>query len=295
MSSPYDLDARWAAKGEDLFWNGYQVHICETCDGGHGSDPGGDPGGARPQPPVPNVITNVATTHAAVPDSVMTTPIHRALAERELPPAEHYVDSGYPSVRLVCGALRDFGVELVSPLLADTSPQGRAGGGFDRASFDIDFDTRQARCPQGKISSSWSPCTQRDTDAIVIKFDTATCAPCPVRGQCTTAKRARRQLTVPPPELHQAQLAARSAQHSTDWQAPLRHPSRRRSHHAPSRRRDRHPSRPLPRPGQNPPPARVLRRRPQHDLTRRPVERSTARPGPHQPPHPTRPRPGRMT
>jgi len=23
VSSPYDLDARWAAKGEDLFWNGY--------------------------------------------------------------------------------------------------------------------------------------------------------------------------------------------------------------------------------------------------------------------------------
>jgi len=122
-------------------------------------------------------------------------------------------------VAQVCGALRDFGVELVSPLLADTCPQARAGAGFDRISFDIDFDTRQARCPQGKTSSSWSPCTQRGTDATVITFDTATCVPCPVGAQCTTAKRARRQLTVPPPELHQAQLAARSAQHSTDWQA----------------------------------------------------------------------------
>jgi hypothetical protein len=24
--------ARWAAKGEDLYWNGYKVHITETCD-----------------------------------------------------------------------------------------------------------------------------------------------------------------------------------------------------------------------------------------------------------------------
>jgi len=197
-----------------------KVHLSETCDGGHGSDPGGDPGVARPQPPLPDVITNVATTHAAVPDSAMTTPIHQALVQRELLPAEHYLDSGYPSVALVAGALRDFGVELVSPLLADTSPQARADAGFDRVSFDIDFDARQARCPQDKISSSGSSCTQRGTDAIVIKFDTTTCAPCPVRGQCTTAKRAGRQLTVPPRELHQAQLAAHSAQHSTDTGGP---------------------------------------------------------------------------
>jgi hypothetical protein len=26
LTSPYDVDARWAAKGEDLFWNGYKIH-----------------------------------------------------------------------------------------------------------------------------------------------------------------------------------------------------------------------------------------------------------------------------
>jgi hypothetical protein len=26
LTSPYDTDARWAAKGDDLFWNGYKVH-----------------------------------------------------------------------------------------------------------------------------------------------------------------------------------------------------------------------------------------------------------------------------
>ncbi|MFL4908228.1 transposase [Streptomyces sp. MMS24-I2-30] len=26
-ASPYDPDARWAAKGEDLFWMGYKVHL----------------------------------------------------------------------------------------------------------------------------------------------------------------------------------------------------------------------------------------------------------------------------
>ncbi|MFJ3251246.1 transposase, partial [Streptomyces sp. NPDC088770] len=32
LASPYDPDARWAAKGDDLFWLGYKVHLTETCD-----------------------------------------------------------------------------------------------------------------------------------------------------------------------------------------------------------------------------------------------------------------------
>ncbi|MFB7918668.1 hypothetical protein [Streptomyces sp. NPDC056061] len=32
LASPYAPDARWAAKGEDLFWMGYKVHLTETCD-----------------------------------------------------------------------------------------------------------------------------------------------------------------------------------------------------------------------------------------------------------------------
>ena len=31
MISPYDLDARWGVK-RDTFWNGYKVHVTETCD-----------------------------------------------------------------------------------------------------------------------------------------------------------------------------------------------------------------------------------------------------------------------
>lgn len=31
ITSPYDTDARWAAKGDELFWNGYKVHLTETC------------------------------------------------------------------------------------------------------------------------------------------------------------------------------------------------------------------------------------------------------------------------
>ncbi len=150
-------------KGDELYWNGYKVHVTETCDT---PDPTPDSGGGDR----PNIIVGVATTDATVPDTKMTDPIHAALAARDLLPAEHYLDSGYPSAALVLDSLRRWGVTLVTPLLADQSRQARAGAGYDRASFTIDFDSQQARCPQGQTSTWWNPVTQRGTDAIAIKF-----------------------------------------------------------------------------------------------------------------------------
>ncbi|MFI9597640.1 hypothetical protein [Nonomuraea sp. NPDC052265] len=167
LTSPYDTDARWAAKGDDLFWNGYKVHVSETCDNTPDAVAAAA-GTGEPQPP--NLITNVTTTDATVPDSQATDPIHQALARRGLLPAEHYLDSGYPSAELLVGAREKFGIALVTPMLLDQSPQARARRGFDRTAFTIDWNNRQVTCPQGKRNTSWTPCTQRGTDAIVIRF-----------------------------------------------------------------------------------------------------------------------------
>jgi transposase len=222
ITSPYDLDARWGVK-RDTFWNGYKVHVTETCGTGGARDDdtaaSGDPGGGRAAAPAPHLITGVETTDATVPDNQMTEPVHDRLAGRGLLPAEHYVDSGYPSAELLVSSLATFGITLVTPMLADTSSQARAGAGFDRAAFDIDFDARQATCPQGQASSSWNPVTQRGTDTIVITFAASVCGPCPVRELCTISGRRRRQLTVHPRQVHQAQLAARAAQDTRDFQA----------------------------------------------------------------------------
>ncbi|HEU4396594.1 MAG TPA: IS1182 family transposase [Actinomycetota bacterium] len=223
LSSPYDTDARWSVK-RDTFWNGYKVHVSETCappdQATASTSARARPDAApAPAPDLPNIITNVATTDATVPDVAMTEPIHARLAARALLPAEHYLDSGYPSAELVVESMAAFGITLVTPLLLDHSPQARAGKGFDKAAFTIDFDRAQATCPQGQTSSSWSPATQRGSETIVVTFAAATCAPCPVRQQCTTSKKRRRQLTLYPRDLHEAQQAGRAAQASADWQA----------------------------------------------------------------------------
>jgi transposase len=202
--SPYDTDARRGGK-RDLFWTGYKLHISETCTGA------GD--GARPEPePLPNIITNVATTDASLPDTAMTTPIHDSLARRGLLPTQHLVDSGYPSADLLIESTDRYQITLVTPMLGDVSPQARAGAGFAAAAFDIDFDAQQATCPQGQVSASWSPAQQRGTDTIVVKFDTHTCRPCPLRAQCTTATRGGRQLTIRPRHIHHAVTEARARQ-----------------------------------------------------------------------------------
>ncbi len=210
LTSPYDTDARWGVK-RDTFWNGYEVHLSETCDqpevGGDADTAdaaAGQQGQAPPAGELPNLITGVATTDATVADQAMTEPIHRQLAGRGLLPGEHYVDSGYPSAELIVGARATFGIALITPVLQDTSPQARAGAGFDRAAFHIDWDAQQVRCPQGHPSASWSACTQRGTQAVVVKFPAPLCQACPVRHQCTTTSRGGRQLTFRPRQVQQA-------------------------------------------------------------------------------------------
>ena len=219
LISPYDLDARYGVK-RDHGWNGYKVHFTETCDvpgapAGAGPDegPGPDEGrGGRP-----NLITGVATTEATVGDAAMTTPIHEQLDGRGLLPREHLVDSGYPSAGLIVHAARIFGITLVSPLLLDTSAQARAGTGYDKAAFSVDFDARRATCPQGTASSSWSPCQKNEGEAIVVSWAKSACLPCPVRQLCTSGK--RRQITLRPRDLHEAVAAARAEQATAQWKA----------------------------------------------------------------------------
>jgi hypothetical protein len=80
-----------------------------------------------PGPPGRGVNRRLETTDATVPGSQMTAPVHARLAGRHLLPDEHLVDSGYPTAELLVSSLATFGITLVTPMLADTSAQARAG------------------------------------------------------------------------------------------------------------------------------------------------------------------------
>jgi hypothetical protein len=167
----------------------------------------------------PNLITHVATTDATVPGIQMTGVIHGDPAGRDLAPGRHYPDSGYLSAAVMVAALTTWGIALTGPLLADTSARARAGHGYARADFTVDYDSQTVTCPQGKTSSSWTPCTQRGQAAAVATSAATDCGPCPARSQCTTSSKRRRQLTVLPRDLAEAQAAARTAEKTIPFRA----------------------------------------------------------------------------
>ena len=209
LASPYDLDARYAEK-HGTGWTGYKDHLTETV-----SDPADDdPVTGRAA--VPNLVTDVGTTHAAVPDVVMTEPVLDRLQDAGLLPGELAADSGYMSADLLISA-RQRGVTLIGPLLADTSPQARSGG-YTQDAFAIDWDREQVTCPQGTASRRWTPARQRDgSAAVVVQFPRAACGACPVRDKCTSSRRNGRQLYLRPRETFQAIADARAAQSTQQW------------------------------------------------------------------------------
>jgi transposase len=84
----------------------------------------------------------------------------------------------------------------------------------------IDWEAKQARCPQGHWSIKWTPGRDVSGDPVVrIRFDAATCRACPVRQVCTWAKDAPRQLTVRPQVYHEAIQAARQRLQTPEFTA----------------------------------------------------------------------------
>ena len=235
----------------------------------------------------------MATTDATVADNQIASVIDDGLARKNLAPGRHYLNSGYLSAALVVSEAARHGIALTGPLLADTSAQARAGHGYARADFAIDYDSETVTCPQGKTSVSWTPCTQRGKDAIVAKFSADDCGPCPARSLCTTSSRNRRQLTVPPRDLAEAQAAARAAQNTIPFQADYARRAGVRGRRAPGRQ-PRRPPRTLPRPAENPPRPRVHGLRAQPPAASRLLDRHPARPAADQPPGTPRTQPRRI-
>jgi hypothetical protein len=188
IQSPHETEARYRKrKGKE--WVGYVVQVTETAEKDE-----------------PHFITDIDTTHACSDDSQALGDIHARLSEREVLPAEHYVDRGYMSGRNLAHS-RDRGVNLMGRMRSDTSdPQ------FKQADFELDFETHQATCPAGKTSISWRDRPQEDGYCgAYVRFGEQ-CKDCSQREHCTTARRGR-TLKISP---YHAELSARRAEAQTE-------------------------------------------------------------------------------
>jgi len=206
ISSPYDLDAHYSKK-RTTSWVGYKVHVSETCEKDS-----------------PHLITHVETTTAPISDDARTAIIHEELKQKELLPDQHIVDTGYVDAQLLHRSQQDYGIDLIGPTRADYKWQAQQQTGFDAGHFQIDWQGKQATCPEGRISSSWTPAIDnRKNEVIKIKFSTKDCQCCPSLALCTQSTRQRRTITVRPEQHYQALQRARERAKTEDFKMLYAH------------------------------------------------------------------------
>ncbi len=116
----------------------------------------------------PQLITHVETTPAPRSSEGVLAAIHADLAEKELLPDQHLVDSGYVTVANLVQSQFDSGVDLVGPTLKTHWYQAETG--YDLTHFSIDWDAERVSCPQGRVSSSWTPVQDAGKSLIKVKF-----------------------------------------------------------------------------------------------------------------------------
>ena len=165
VESPYDTQARFRTRS-GTSWTGYIVHLTETCD-----DDSGPPDHARDDD----------HRHRARGE------VHRrdppALAGKGLAPGEHLVDAAYVDAELLVRSREEHGIDLVGPPRGNPTWQTKVEGGYTIDRFEVDWEHERVRCPQGKLSSAWSPQVDHaGTPYVSVMFRKADCGACPARA-----------------------------------------------------------------------------------------------------------------
>jgi hypothetical protein len=193
ISTPHDTGARYGNKGSHE-WIGYKLHVTETLD---------EDLGAR-------FITDMTITSAFIQDNTPVLDIQRHLIERQVPPAQQYVDQGYMSGANLQASLDQL-IDLRG-FIRDgnvTKPEG-----FRLPDFTIDVAHRQATCPTGAEAIHWSAIDPKvkNNVAFLVSFGKQ-CQDCPFfgPGRCTD-KPAGRTIAI---SRHHDLISARRAESTT--------------------------------------------------------------------------------
>lgn len=198
--SPYDPEAHFGNK-RSLTWTGYKVHLTESCDEER-----------------PHLITHVTTTAAGITDVTQTAVIHHALAQRHLLPQVHLADAGYVDAELIIQSATRYGIDLLGPVRPDVSWQAHTPEAFDIARFTVNWAKKSVMCPQGRVSSSWTPYQDPWGNRLIrIKFAHRDCIRCTHRALCTKAKTTPRCLSLRQQHEHQTLQLVRHDQETPAW------------------------------------------------------------------------------
>lgn len=175
--NPYDPQARESRK-RDTDWLGYKLHVMETSDENE---------------PV-HLVTQVAVTQATEGDQEKMHHLQPSPGSMAPRVQELEVDSGYVTGENLVD-LADDDIQVIGPVLPDTSWQAKQGYGRDQ--FQVDWQEHEATCPAGAKSQAWIPHEDpRGYGTIQVRFAAQTCQVCPVKVLCTTSKKGGRTITL---------------------------------------------------------------------------------------------------
>jgi len=168
MMSVVDPQMRHGRKSSAHRFNGYTGHIMEDLDA--------------------EWINHVMIDEANKGDGeVGTAPLRESQVSSGYRPDELLGDMAYGTADNRV-EYEEEDVDLISPV-----PEARnAHGKFSKDQFDMDLDAGEVTCPAGKTTTNWM--WTRDSQERKVKiytFDKDDCKECPLRSECTTARRGR--------------------------------------------------------------------------------------------------------
>lgn len=168
ITSPYDIEARYSRK-KSTAWTGYTVHFTETCEDDE-----------------PHVIVEVVSTDATTADGSVLEELHEDEAAHELLPQHHLVDTGYMDAEVLAESQRRYHVDLVGPVIPDTSWASQAAERFAHSDFLIDWQAKRVICPAGQASRDWGHIPDRHgKPSLRVRFPLPVCRACPLHDRCT--------------------------------------------------------------------------------------------------------------
>ncbi len=168
ITSPYDVEARYIRK-KSTAWTGYKVHFTETCEAD-----------------TPHLIVEVTPSSATMADGDIVEDLHTRLDEQQMLPDQHLMDMGYVDAEVLAESQARHQVDIVGPVMPDTSWASKEAGRFDHSQFLIDWQAKQVVCSAGQTSRDWGHIPDRHgKPSLRVRFPLRLCRSCPLHAQCT--------------------------------------------------------------------------------------------------------------
>jgi transposase len=119
------------------------------------------------------------------------------------------VDAAYIDAELLVDSREEQGIMLLGPPRPNPSWQAKVEGAYDRYQFEVDWENKTLRCPEGKQSIAWHEREDQIGTYVQALFHRDDCRVCQARPLCTRSREGARRVMLQPRAQFEALRAAR--------------------------------------------------------------------------------------